>query len=270
MNLPPSLVGFVVLCLVATTHADPVAEAGRRVLEMHANAIVTVKLVTEMSMAFAGQNRQQEMKSELAGTVIHPRGVILVSLVGMDPTALMEAQMQAALGAQGFKREMKVKDVQILLSDGTELPAKVVLRDKDLDLALICPLEKPARPFAAVNVQDVGRPQPLEQVICLNRLAMVANRASVVSLDRISAVVARPHPFYTLAMGGNTGLGSAVFALDGRLVGFVLMRVLSTPQFALNPSSMLTAGQGGMGFLPIVLPASEVLEGLQQALGGSS
>ena len=40
--------------------------------------------------------------------------------------------------------ETEVNDIKILLEDGAEVPAEIVLRDKDLDLAFIRPKAKPA------------------------------------------------------------------------------------------------------------------------------
>ncbi len=41
-----------------------------------------------------------------------------------------------------------------MLADGTEVPAKVILRDKDLDMAFVRPIEKPETPFAFVNIEN--------------------------------------------------------------------------------------------------------------------
>ena len=40
------------------------------------------------------------------------------------------------------------------LADGTELPAKVVIKDKDLNLALVAPVAKPAQPLVALDPNE--------------------------------------------------------------------------------------------------------------------
>ena len=48
--------------------------------------------------------------------------------------------------------------MKILLDDGTEVPAEIVLRDKDLDLAFIRPKAKPASPMTSVDLTKSGPP----------------------------------------------------------------------------------------------------------------
>ncbi|MCX7914965.1 MAG: trypsin-like peptidase domain-containing protein [Verrucomicrobiae bacterium] len=266
IHRPALIIALVWFTTTATLHADPVAEAGRRVQRTYGDVIVTIKLVMEMTMSFGGRNHQQEMKSEITGVMLDPSGLTLTSLVALDPTTLFEGAMQGMMAQQGLSREMKVKDAQILLPDGTELPARVVLRDKDRDMAIFRPAEKPTRTLPALDLRAAVKPQVLDQVVCLNRLAQVANRSSVITLDRISAAITRPRPFYTLASSASAGLGSVVFSLEGKPVGIVLIRVGQITPMSMNLASMMSAGQGSLGFLPAVVPAADVQEIVQQAL----
>ena len=57
-----------------------------------------------------------------------------------DPSGAMKDAYTRAITARGgdisqLKFESEISDVKIVLADGTEIPADVVLRDKDLDLA---------------------------------------------------------------------------------------------------------------------------------------
>ena len=73
--------------------------------------------------------------------------------------------------------ESELSDVKIVLDDGTEVPAEVVLRDKDNDLAFIRPKTKPAAPMAALDLANSGKADILDQVISLTRLGSAAGRA---------------------------------------------------------------------------------------------
>ena len=119
--------------------------------------------------------------------------------------------------------------MKILLDDGTELPAEIVLRDKDLDLAFIRPKTKPASPMAAVDLTKSAPAQLLDQVITLNRLNSAAGRAYAASVERISAVIQKPRTFYIPdSTMTSTTLGSPAFALDGNIVGVMVMRAVSS------------------------------------------
>jgi hypothetical protein len=243
--------------------ADDAAEAGRRVLSKNQNAVVTVKLVVAYSVSYSGRDQQSESKTEAVGTVIDPSGLTVISLTAIDPSAMMKARMHSAQA--DLKIESEVKDTKIVLADGTEFAAEVALRDKDLDVVFLRPTEKPAKPFAAIDLTKAAKPQILDQVICLNRLGKVANRVASVSIERIDALIERPRPFYVLGYGGSSGVGSPVFATSGALVGIILIRNAPADGEA-NVASLFSGGSGSLGILPVVVPAADLIEDAKQAM----
>jgi len=159
--------------------------------------------------------------------------------------------------------ENHLTDVKFLTHDGAELPAEVVLRDKDLDLAFLRPKQKPSAPLPAIDLTRAGQAQILDQVITLNRLGKVAGRAYAASVERISAVVLKPRTFY--AVGGDataTALGSPAFTLDGQLLGVFVLRTVKSGD----------SGAGGLfglsfqseGLRPIILPAATIQQAAKQ------
>ena len=157
-----------------------------------------------------------------------------------------------------YKVEIEVTDLKILLDDGTEVPAQIVLRDKDLDLAFIRPKTKPASPMPAVDFSKSAPAQVLDEVITLNRLNSAAGRAYSVSVERISGVIQKPRTFYIPdSRMTSTALGSPAFALDGNLVGVLVMRAVSAK-----------SGSGSNyrdNTTSIILPAEDILKAAKQA-----
>jgi hypothetical protein len=251
-------------CLASGARAETTADVGRRLLKTHADAVVSVKMVVGISLSFGGRDQENESKMEAVGTVLDPSGLTVISLSTIDPSAMIRGQMRGRAPTD-FKVDSRVKDAKIVLADGTELPAEIVLRDKDLDMAFLRPTEKPAKPLAAVNLEKAGQPQVLDEAISLNRLGKIANRVVAVSIERIDALVERPRPFYILSPGGSSGVGSPVFGVDGLPWGIVLMRSSPTEVEA-NPTSMFSGSTGSYGFLPVVVPAADVLDVAKQAL----
>ena len=255
-------IAAILLLASSLAVADDAADAGRKVLSRYQDAVVTVKLVVSLSVSLGARDQQSESKTEAVGTIIDPSGLTVISLSTIDPSAMMKARMRGQ--AAELKIDSTVKDVKLVLADGTELPAEVVLRDKDLDVAYVLPVEKPAKPLPAIDLAKSAKPQVLDEVICLNRLGKVANRVVSVSVERIDALVDRPRPFYVLASGGSSGIGSPVFSTAGLPLGIILIR--NTPTDGEANIASAFSGAGGLGIMPIVLPAADLLEDVKQAL----
>jgi len=260
------ILGAVMIWAVTTGWADEAAVAGQRVLAQHQQAVLTVKLVLNQSVSFGGRDQSGESKTEALGTVIDPSGLTVISLSAIDPSSTMRSMLGARMRGQAgdLRIDSQVKDARLVLADGTELAAEVVLRDKDLDLAYLRPVEKPVRPLPAIPLTPDAKPEVLDQVVCLNRLGQVANRVVAVSIERIDAIVDKPRTFYVLAQGGSSAVGSPVFALSGELIGVILMRHVATEGEG-NVTSMFS-GSTALGILPIIVPAADIREDAQQAL----
>jgi len=155
-----------------------------------------------------------------------------------------------------------LSDVKILFEDGTEVPAEVVLRDKDLDLAFVRPKSKITAELTPLDLSKSGRVDLLDQVIALNRLGNAAGRAYAASFERIAAVVERPRLFYVPETSfTTTALGAPAFTLDGKLVGLFVMRTLRGRSSG--------GGMGMMGMQPenitgIILPADDIQKAAKQ------
>jgi len=256
------MISLLALAVTGGAVADDSALAGRKILAKNQDAVVTVRLVVSYNVSYGGRDQQSESKTEAVGTVIDPGGLTVISLTTIDPSAMMKTRQRAT--PQELKVETEVKDVKIVLADDTELPAEIVLRDKDLDLAYLRPTEKPAKPLSALDLARSGQPQVLDEVVCLNRLGKIANRVVTVSLERVDALVTKPRPFYVLSPGGSSGIGSPVFALTGAPLGIVLIRNGSTGGEA-NAASLFS-GSGGAGYMPVIVPGADILDDAKQAL----
>ena len=267
MSNKSTLALVCILALLATPassgRADELADKGREIFKQHQRAVVTVQVVMKTKYSMGGMGGQaNESKQDLTGTVVDPSGLTVIALSATDPGSMLQNMMSGMSGEDTkFKLETELTDVKILLEDGTELPAEVVLRDKDLDLAFVRPKTKTPSPMASVNLGKSGSAQVLDQVITLNRLGQAAGRAYAVSVERINAVVQKPRLFYIPdSTMTSTTIGSPAFMPDGKILGVFVMRSVS-------------ASGGGMslfnlrpeGLTAIILPASDVLKAAQQA-----
>ncbi len=237
--------------LTAAARADDITDKGRDIFTKNQLAVVTVQVVLKASYNRAGRSAEpNETKADVTGTVIDPSGITVLALSSFDPSDLYRRI------SEEVKMETDVNDIKILLDDGTEIPAEIVLRDKDLDLAFIRPKTKPASPMTSV---DLGKSSPagvLEQVITLNRLNRAAGRAHSASVERLGAVIEKPRTFYIPdATMSSTSLGSPAFRLNGDVLGLFVMRAVNSGG-STNPRDSLTT---------IIVPAEDVLKGAKQA-----
>jgi hypothetical protein len=262
-----ALLTALVLCLAPLARADELGDKGREIFQKHQRTVVTVQIVLKTKYSMPGLGAQNsESKQDLTGTVVDPSGLTVLALSATDPGNMIQNMMA---GMAGEAEDMKIKfeteltDVKILLEDGSELPAEVVLRDKDLDLAFVRPKTKPATPMAALDLSQAASARVLDHVITLNRLGQAAGRAYAVSIERITAVVQKPRLFYIAESSGTpTTLGSPAFMPDGNILGVFVTRTLSTKR---------GGGFGGMfSFQPegptaILLPVADIRKGAKQA-----
>lgn len=198
------------------------AEA-RKVVDTYKDAVVTVQVVVNIKESFEGKTDSQEHRHSTTATVIDPSGLAVTSLTEISP----DSYMDEADRTSGYSFSVETKDVRIKTADGTEIPADVVLRDKDLDLAFIRPKTKPQAPLPAIDLKNASTPQVLDQVVVLTRLGQAANRAPAARLDRIEAVLTKPRTLYVLN-NLHEELGIPAFTLDGKCVGILVLRYAAT------------------------------------------
>ena len=239
------------LASTAALCADQEGAAARDIQSKFGNAVVTVKVVAKVSMTMEGREMQEEEQTEEAkGTVLDGSGLVVCALSDVDPTHMVEMMSG---GQPGFKWQADVTDVKIRPAEGKEMPAKIVLRDKDLDLAFVRPVEPPGAAMASLSFADAGEPQAADPVVILSRLGEVGNRASCVLLDRVQAVVEKPRRLYALGLSvHSSGLGCPVLLPDGKVVGLLVLRALP-------------GAAGEQDVMPVVMPAQDVMRAAAQA-----
>jgi hypothetical protein len=238
--------------------------AGREIVKKWQNAIVTVRVVLKMRVSVGGREMQSMDESvETVGTVIDPSGLTVLSLGALNPGAMMNKM----IGGSGSSQERmefgsEPSDVKLRLSDGRELPARIVLRDEDLDLAFLRPTAKPDKPLVAINLADEGKPAMLDSVVVLTRLGRVGGWTPAASLQTIGAIIEKPRTFYVIETGSAGGMGTPAFTPSGKVVGLLTMRSIQAGRTGMFS---MVAGSEGLGLLPVILPAADVRDIAQQA-----
>jgi hypothetical protein len=204
------LASALVAPLIAATEAE--AAAGRAIVKQHADAIVSVELVVNTGSGRGGRG-SGEQKVERNGTVISANGLTVASLASIDP------RVGSGRGG-GENSDTEFKEVKLRLADNTEIPAMVVLKDAELDLAFIAPLAGgPARTFPFLNLEDSGMPEVLGTYFDMTRLPKNMQRTPVIQTVSVIGLIERPR---RLILTTDKTLGCPIFDLKGKPIGIAL------------------------------------------------
>ncbi len=233
----------------------------REVLERYQDAVVNVKIALKLKSMRNGQQMQsQDQQLEVAGTIIDPSGLVVVAESETDPGGMMKAMTGGRM--QGLDIESEVGEVKIILKDGKEIAGRLLMRDKDLDLAFIAPMEK-GLTFTHVALEKGKGPELFDDILLLGRLGRNLDRAPSVTADRIRAIVKKPRTFYVCAdtlVALTGGFGCPAFDAQGKPIGLLVMR--RGP--AISSSGGLSSAFSSM--TPVVLPCEDIAEVARQAL----
>jgi S1-C subfamily serine protease len=260
-----AIVAAGLLVAVPPIGAQDARATARDAMRKWQDAVVNVRIALKVRMSMAGREVQSMDDSvDTVGTVIDPAGLTVLSLRSLNPGSMMTKIMGSVGGGGEPQVEItsEPSDVKIRLSDGRELTSKIVLRDEDLDLAFLRPVTAPEKPLVAVNLVDSGTPAVLDQVLVLSRLGRVGGWVASASLHDIGAIIEKPRTFFVLGGAVPTGMGVPAFQANGKIVGLLTMRQIEPGRSGMFA---MMGGTEGLGLLPVILPAADVLEIAQQA-----
>lgn len=208
--------------------------------------VVWVRAVVRIEVSAGGRSfPAQEQKLETLGTIVGKDGLTVVSNSMIDPTASIRKQMRSP----SARVNVEFEEVRILLDDGSEIPSRLELKDPDLDLAFVKPMEGSEELKTAairpVNLRSKTKPAILDEVLVLGKLGRTLYRQPTVGVARVSSVIEKPRQYYVLSKAVP---GAPVFDLRGRLLGIAVYKIAGG-----TPTSIVT------------LPAEDILEIALQA-----
>lgn len=244
---------FVALILIPSLASAQTPEEranARALVAKLGDAVVTVLGTSKVRINQGGrevQNRDERIQA--TATMLDGSGLAVMSLASIDPSDVLMANASRANrpGAPPVSVTAESSDLRYRMADGREVPARVVLRDKDLDMAFLRPVERLSAPVVALDTTS-ARPQPVDLLVVLQRLPEVAGWQAMASFATVQAIVEKPRTFYLVTSGA---FGAPVFDTGGRFVGVVLRLRNDTGDGPTAP--------------PIVLPAADIREVAKQA-----
>ena len=217
----------VLVALIAMTTGDSyaqdsMAKTAKATSEKYQECVIHVKATIKIEASGLGimMGQGKEQKVETIGTVIDPSGLTVVSLGRLDPTSLMGGNMAINVGGEEKQISMdsQFSDVKMRLGDGTEVPAKLILKEPDMDLAFVIPEKNDdGKKYKYINMADAGTIDVLDELFTLDRFGKVLNYKPAVGKMYITGVIAKPRLIY--AINDASDLGAPAFSSSGKLIG---------------------------------------------------
>jgi hypothetical protein len=225
--------------------ADATAQMVRALSAKYQASAVTLSLVVKIGSG--GAESQTEM--EAGGVLLDASGLVVTTNTGIDPMAAYATEVEQ----YGAAMTSRVAGVKILLAGGVEIPAKVVLRDKDKNLAFIRPLKKPSVKLAGISFSGDATAQIGDPIYLMGRQGKTASRALAVKAERVLSVMDKPRRFYVLGESNSSSVGFVAFNEKGQPLGLLTLR------FPIGKARYSESN------LPVIIPARDVLEVARQA-----
>ncbi|MBP51715.1 MAG: hypothetical protein CMI27_01065 [Opitutae bacterium] len=219
----------------------------KNLLKNHANCVTWISATVRIEISASGQSfPPQEQKLEALGTIIAEDGLTVLSLNKVDPTNTILSRIRRP----GASVQVHYTEVLILMQDGTEVPARMLLKDVDLDLAFVLPIKEeedltekvaffPAPGFKK-SKSPRKSPEILDGVVSLSKLGRNLYRQSMLRRGWVNAVITKPRKYFVI---DNTSPGTPVFDSAGNWLGVVVYKMEAG-----KPSAIVT------------LPVEDILE----------
>lgn len=257
-----------ILLVSSQCGAQDLKAAARTAVAKWGDAVITVRVIASMK---SGRGTE-ENQLELTGTVIDPSGLTFVSAQSIDPASMIKSFLSSMGRSSGSDNRMDsdITQTTMILQDGTEVDAEVVLKDQDLDFAFVRP-KKPDRPLTFVPLLKAGsRPlEILEDLFVITRLTRSENRAIGLNQGRVQAVVKGPRTYYVPDQGiGAAGPGCIAFSADGTPVAVVVTKPrqnIGDKGMGMLMSMITGSGSGGAGSIQILRPIRDLMDDIEQA-----
>ena len=211
--------------LVSAQSADERA-AARDVAAKRGDAVVMVLATVKLQLNVGGREQNQDRPVQTNATVLDGSGLAVTSLSQLQPDDMLMRTFSAQMPpGTSVSVTSEPSDVKMHLADGRELPARIVLRDADLDLVFLKPSDPLAAPIPAVDGPS-GKLALMDPLMVLQRTNESTGWKMAAALGQVQLVLDKPRTYYQVAistMGGN-GLGSPLFDTKGGFIGVFVMR----------------------------------------------
>jgi hypothetical protein len=209
--------------LLAQSEDRQLVDVARKTLQSYDKALITLSAVLKLE-AKGIEGLSQEKNTQCPATIIDPSGLAVTSLTNLNPQkAMPKIRIQRGGETQTLELDCQVQEVKYRLVDGTEVPARMVLKDDELDLVFLAPqkdLDAPTQAkMAVLSLENApSKVEILDSTILINRSSEELNYVPMLNLGRISALLSQPRTCFFSSIGT---IGTPVFNQEGKVIGLI-------------------------------------------------
>lgn len=234
--------GFIAAPAVAqsaTGQASP--EAFRSIITQRNEVTVVVKFILK------GDGQGGDQEQEVLGTMIDPKGLVLVSNYDM--------------GGMAVRYGVVPSELKVLIGDDTKgVDAKLIARDSERDLAWVQIDAAPEVPYKHLDItQAATAAQVGDYVYTVTRSGKFYDRTPIGREIRVIGHTKKPRDLLLIGMETFSGFGMPVYNADNKCIGLTAL-ILPSEEEMENASELF--GE----YPPIsILPITEVATATEQA-----
>ncbi len=240
-------ISVVIITTISNTFSDELGELGRKVFQQYASSVVTVRANLLITMS----DGEEETVGQCTAVLVHPSGVGILALSALDPSILLDQELRNTIN-------IRIASIKMILKDEKEIPAEVLLQDKERDIMVIRAKESLPEELSILSLEkeNIGVPQLLDPLLLIMQHGKVARRVHTATIMRVESIIDKPFPFYTLDSSRSFDiLSSPLFTMDGKFVGIGTLRVAQEWKEDVENNSII-----------IVLPVEQIIPLIKEGI----
>ena len=190
-------------------------EDKRQIYNAYKDCVYGLKGTLKISASYQGQIRNEEAKVWSNATSIG-KGLLVVAYSSISPNFP---------GGPNVEITKEISALQLINSAGVEFEAKLLLHDKDLDLAFIAvdPKGSNAAKWTdqIVDISSDPELKHFDETINISRYAEHFDFQTAVTIGTVSAIIDKPHKLYQVL---NSSMSAPSFNDQGKFIGITISR----------------------------------------------
>jgi S1-C subfamily serine protease len=223
----------LLLASIAPLHADNAADA-KKIYQDKQDSVIWITGVAKISFTATGKAAEgmadlpdKQIKVMALGTIVSPDGYVVAMLSQLDPSAqVKDRTVRTKKGTVKINATfVGMSELKAVMPDGTEIPSELLMKDENLDLAIVrvktTSKEAAGMVYHAVDLNNSAEGHILDEVVTVSRMPEDFSCVPSVARGHITMITKRPRVF--LRADGATA-GCPTFTMDGKLVGITSAR----------------------------------------------
>ena len=234
---PLLLAAAVLVLLFAAPHASA-GEVHQKLLDQHAESVVSVKFTLSMQLSFQGQTMDREMSGAAAGILVDPVGLIVMDAAAFSPRGPRGMEIKASPVSIRIVFPGDPKEYEAVLGAKDSRLGMTFVRIKDLEGKQVKALSLDGEPEASIGDRLYG----------VTRLDQGFDYAPLCQTADVTGWVTKPRKMWAVE-GGAVDVAHPLFTASGAVVGFVVRQT----------------GEGSDAVRPFLLPIKVARSTIERA-----